>query len=205
MELIRKYFPQLDSTQEKQFGKLIEVIPVLNQQVNVISRKDIEHLEERHILHSLAIAKKFSFEPKQTVVDVGTGGGFPGIPLAILFPEASFILVDSTGKKIRLVKEVVEVLELNNISALHQRAESLSGRADFVVSRAVSAFPRLFEWTGRLIKPGRGQAKNGLIALKGGDLESELSSFGKRAQIFPISQYFEESFFSTKSIVYLKK
>ncbi len=205
MELIRKYFPRLDTTQEKQFGKLIELIPDLNQQVNVISRKDIEHLEERHILHSLAIAKKFTFSPGQSVIDVGTGGGFPGIPLAILFPKTSFTLVDSTGKKIRLVKEVSEVLELKNVNAVQQRAESLSIRADFVVSRAVSAFPKLVEWTGRLIKPGRGQKMNGLIALKGGDLESELSSFKNKVQIFPISEWFEESFFSTKSIVYLKK
>ncbi len=205
MELIRKYFPRLDTTQEEQFGKLIELIPDLNQQVNVISRKDIEHLEERHILHSLAIAKKFTFSPGQSVIDVGTGGGFPGIPLAILFPKTSFTLVDSTGKKIRLVKEVSEVLELKNVSAVQQRAESLSVRADFVVSRAVSAFPKLVEWTGRLIKPGRGQKMTGLIALKGGNLESELSSFKNKVQLFPISEWFEESFFSTKSIVYLKK
>jgi 16S rRNA (guanine527-N7)-methyltransferase len=205
MELIRKYFPRLDATQERQFSKLIEVIPTLNQQVNVISRKDIEHLEERHILHSLSIAKKFTFEPNQTVVDVGTGGGFPGIPLAILFPKTRFILVDSIGKKIRLVDEVSYALELKNVRALHQRAESLGGSANFVVSRAVSAFPKLHEWTWRLIKPGRGQEMNGLIALKGGDLETELSPFRKKVKIFPISDCFEESFFSTKAIVYLKK
>jgi len=205
MELIRKYFPDLDSIQKKQFGKLIEVIPVLNQQVNVISRKDVEHLEERHILHSLAIAMLFSFKPGQSVIDVGTGGGFPGIPLAIMFPETRFTLVDSIGKKIRLVKEVTEVIELKNTRALQQRAESLSDRADFVVSRAVSAFPKLHEWTGGLIKPGRGLSENGLVALKGGDLGSELSTFEKRVKLYPISAYFEESFFSTKSIVYLKK
>lgn len=205
MELIRKYFPRLDTTQERQFSKLIEVIPALNQKVNVISRKDIEHLEERHILHSLSIALKFPFEPKQTIVDVGTGGGFPGIPLAILFPKTRFILVDSIGKKIRLVEEVSAALELQNASALQQRAENLGGNADFVISRAVSAFPKLYEWTWRLIKPGRGKEMNGLIALKGGDLESELSPFRKKVKIFHISDCFEESFFSTKAIVYLKK
>jgi len=205
MELIRKYFPRLDATQEKQFSKLIEVIPGLNQQVNVISRKDIDHLEERHILHSLSISKKFSFNPGQIVVDVGTGGGFPGIPLAILFPDTRFILVDSIGKKIRLVKEASESLGLKNISALQKRAENLDSKADYVVSRAVSAFPKLHEWTWSMIKPGRGNEMNGLIALKGGNLEDELNPFRKKVLLFPISNYFEESFFSTKTIVYLKK
>ncbi len=205
MELIRKYFPLLDTTQERQFSKLIEILPGLNQQVNVISRKDIDHLEERHILHSLAIAKKFPFAPGQSVIDVGTGGGFPGIPLAILFPESSFFLVDSIGKKINMVKEISASLDLKNVSALNQRAETLDKKADFVVSRAVTAFPKLYQWTSPLIKRSRGEQKRGLIALKGGDLETELSSFQNRVQLFPISQWFEESFFSTKTIVYIKK
>lgn len=205
MELIRKYFPLLDVTQEEQFRKLIQIVPVLNQRVNIISRKDIEHLEERHILHSMAIAKAFPFAPGQSVIDVGTGGGFPGIPLAILFPESSFILVDSIGKKIKLVKEIVSNLELKNVSALHQRAETIGRKVDYVVSRAVSAFPVLYQWTSPLIRPSRPGQLNGLIALKGGDLESELSSFTKKVQLFPISAYFEESFFSTKTIVYLNK
>ena len=205
MELIRKYFPLLDTTQERQFSKLIEILPGLNQQVNVISRKDIDHLEERHILHSLSIAKKFSFAPGQSVIDVGTGGGFPGIPLAILFPESSFFLVDSIGKKINMVKEISASLDLKNVSALNQRAETLDKKADFVVSRAVTAFPKLYQWTSPLIKRSRGEQKRGMIALKGGDLETELSSFQNRVQLFPISQWFEESFFSTKTIVYIKK
>jgi 16S rRNA (guanine527-N7)-methyltransferase len=205
MELIRKYFPQLNTTQERQFSKLIEILPGLNQQVNVISRKDIDHLEERHILHSLSIAKKFSFAPGQSVIDVGTGGGFPGIPLAILFPESSFFLVDSIGKKINMVKEISASLDLKNVSALNQRAETLDKKADFVVSRAVTAFPKLYQWTSPLIKRSRGEQKRGMIALKGGDLETELSSFQNRVQLFPISQWFEESFFSTKTIVYIKK
>jgi 16S rRNA (guanine527-N7)-methyltransferase len=205
MELIRKYFPRIDTTQERQFQKLIEVIPILNRQVNIISRKDIDHLEERHILHSLSIAKKFTFDPGNSVIDAGTGGGFPGIPLAILFPESSFILVDSIGKKINLVKQISSLLELKNVRALHQRAETLEEKADFVVSRAVTAFPRLYQWTVPLIKPSRSGELNGLIALKGGDLQPELSSFRNRVELYPISEWFEEPFFSTKTIVYINK
>ena len=205
MELIRKYFPLLDTTQEGQFRKLTELIPGLNQKVNIISRKDIEHLEERHILHSMAIAKIFAFEAGQSVIDIGTGGGFPGIPLAILFPECEFILIDSIGKKIGMVKEISSTLELKNVKALHQRAETFGRRVDFVVSRAVCAFPRLFELTEPLIKASGGKQKSGLIALKGGNLETELSPFRQRVQLFPISEHFEESFFSTKTIVYLNK
>ena len=186
-------------------GNLSEIVPGLNQKVNIISRKDIDHLEERHILHSLSIAKAFSFAPGQSVIDVGTGGGFPGIPLAILFPETSFTLVDSIGKKIKLVKEIASNLDLKNVSVLHQRAETIGRKADFVVSRAVTAFPVLYQWTSPLIRPSRPGQLNGLISLKGGDLESELSSFTKKVQLFPISAWFEESFFSTKMIVYLKK
>ncbi len=205
MELIRKYFPLLDATQERQFRKLIEVIPGLNQKVNIISRKDIEHLEERHILHSMAIAKIFDFDAGQSVIDIGTGGGFPGIPLAIIFPECEFILIDSIGKKIGMVKEISSTLGLKNVKALHQRAETFGPKVDFVVSRAVTAFPRLHEWTEPLIKASGGKQKSGLIALKGGDLETELGPFRQRVQLFPISEHFEESFFSTKTIVYLKK
>ncbi len=205
MELIRKYFPLLDATQEKQFRNLIEVIPGLNQKVNIISRKDIDHLEERHILHSMAIAKIFAFDAGQSVIDIGTGGGFPGIPLAIIFPECEFILIDSIGKKIGMVKEISSTLGLKNVKALHQRAETFGRRVDFVVSRAVTAFPRLHEWTEPLIKASGGKQKSGLIALKGGDLETELGPFRQRVQLFPISEHFEESFFSTKTIVYLKK
>ena len=206
MELIRKYFPDLTSLQIKQFEKLIQVIPPLNQKVNVISRKDIEHLEERHILHSLSIAMKFSFDKNARIVDVGTGGGFPGIPLAILFPEAKFTLVDSIGKKIRLVEELLEELELKNAQPVNGRMEELKLKADFVVSRAVTAFPKLQQWTSRLVVPGSRQSMpNGLISLKGGDLKEELAPFKNSVKLFPLSNWFEESYFSSKMIVYLKK
>ncbi len=205
MDLILKYFPDLSSQQIEQFEKLMRILPNLNQRVNVISRKDIEYLEERHILHSLAIAKKFHFDSKARVLDVGTGGGFPGIPLALMYPEASFMLVDSIGKKISLVREIVEELNLKNVVPVNQRMEQLNLKADFVVSRAVTAFPKLHQWTRQLIEPGNNQSlPNGLISLKGGDLEKELMPFKNRVEFFPISNWFSESFFSSKMIVYLK-
>jgi len=165
MDLILKYFPDLTSQQIKHFEKLMLILPRLNQRVNVISRKDIEYLEERHILHSLSIAKMFQFDSRARVLDVGTGGGFPGIPLAIMFPEASFILVDSIGKKITLVGEIVQELGLKNVTAVNQRMELLDLKTDFVVSRAVTAFPKLHQWTRKLIEPGSDQSMpNGLIS-----------------------------------------
>ena len=206
MELILKYFPDLSYQQIEQFGKLIHILPRLNKNVNVISRKDIDFLEERHILHSLSIAKKFSFDSGVRVLDVGTGGGFPGIPLAILFPESAFTLVDSIGKKITLVEELCKVLDLKNVAPVNNRMEQLDLKVDFVVSRAVTAFPRLHQWTRKLIEPGsRQNMPNGLISLKGGDLEEELMPLKNRTELYPLSNWFEEPFFSTKMIVYLKK
>jgi 16S rRNA (guanine527-N7)-methyltransferase len=206
MDLIQKYFPKLLPAQVTQFEILLRTLPLLNEKVNVISRKDIEALEERHILHSLSIAKKFSFGPETRVIDVGTGGGFPGIPLAILFPETQFVLVDSIQKKIRLVEELCKLLDLKNASPVNQRMEDLDMKADFVVSRAVTAFPKLHQWTAPLIRPGHKRSMpNGLISLKGGDLEEELKPFRKRVKQFPLTEWFEESFFYAKMIVYLKK
>ncbi len=206
MDLILKYFPDLTSQQIKHFEKLMLILPRLNQRVNVISRKDIEYLEERHILHSLSIAKMFQFDSRARVLDVGTGGGFPGIPLAIMFPEASFTLVDSIGKKITLVGEIVQELGLKNVTAVNQRMELLDLKADFVVSRAVTAFPKLHQWTRKLIEPGSEQSiPNGLISLKGGDLAKELMPYEKHVECFSLSSWFKESFFSSKMIVYLKK
>ncbi len=206
MDLIRKYFPVLEPHQLRQYEKLLDLIPKLNQQVNIISRKDIDHLEERHILHSLSIAKQFHFSENHKIIDAGTGGGFPGIPLAILFPKAHFILVDSIGKKIRMVGEISEALELRNVRAIHERVEKLRISADFVVTRAVTAFPKMHRWTDPLISAGRkGPVTNGLIALKGGDLEQELGPYLRRVELYPLSRWFGESFFSTKTIVYLKK
>lgn len=206
MELIRKYFPDLTLLQTRQFEELMQIVPHLNQKVNVISRKDIAYLEERHILHSLSIAKCFRFDSKARVVDVGTGGGFPGIPLAIIFPETAFTLVDSIGKKIRLVQEIADKLNLQNVNPVNQRMEQLNLKADFVVSRAVASLPQLYQWTKQIIEPGGDQSlPNGLISLKGGDLEMELAPFKKRTELFPLSTWFEESYFSSKMIVYIKK
>ncbi len=206
MDLIRKYFQGLDHLQTSQFEKLLEMIPLLNQKVNIISRKDVAHLEERHVLHSLSIAKRFEFGRGTSVIDAGTGGGFPGIPLAILFPEAQFILVDSIGKKIRMVREICDALQLRNARAIRSRVEELEQKADFVVSRAVTAFPRLVEWTGRLIMAGgEDPGARGWIALKGGELGEELGQLSRRVELYPVSTWFQEPFFSTKTIVYLKK
>lgn len=206
MDLIRKYFPDLNPNQEARFEKLLEIIPELNKKVNVISRKDIGSLEEKHVLHSLSIAKQFQFRSKHRIIDVGTGGGFPGIPLSILFPECQFTLVDSIEKKMGLVKEVIQHLEIQNAGTIRGRMEELNLEAHFVVSRAVTSFPKLHQWTRKLILPGSSHGlANGLISLKGGDLREELKPLGRRVELFPISTWFEESFFSTKMIVYLKK
>ncbi|HER09268.1 MAG TPA: 16S rRNA (guanine(527)-N(7))-methyltransferase RsmG [Bacteroides sp.] len=206
MDLIRKYFPDLEHAQDLQFRQLLALIPELNRKVNVISRKDIPHLEERHILHSLAIAKTFSFHPGCSVVDLGTGGGFPGIPLSVIFPRVQFLLVDSIGKKVKIVRELIHALGLKNASARQSRVENLDRTFDYAVSRAVTSFSRLSQWSRKLLVPGeKGSPPNGMIILKGGDLENELGRFRDRVEIIPVSLLFDEPFFSTKKIVYLKK
>ncbi|MCR9154405.1 MAG: 16S rRNA (guanine(527)-N(7))-methyltransferase RsmG [Bacteroidetes bacterium] len=205
MDLIHRYFPQLTEKQKEQFAALEGLYAEWNAQINVISRKEPEHFYERHVLHSLAIAKVCRFNPGAEVLDIGTGGGFPGIPLAILFPDAQFHLVDSIGKKIKVVEEVVQALGLKNVSAEQIRAEKLNRSFDFIVSRAVTQMPRFMSWTRNRIRRGReaGSVANGILYLKGGDLKEELADFPK-AKIYALAKFFEEDFFETKKVVYLK-
>ena len=203
METILKYFPDLTETQLQQFSKLGGLYKKWNAQINVISRKDIDELYTRHVLHSLAIAKVQPFQPNSSVLDIGTGGGFPGIPLAILFPETNFYLVDSIGKKIKVVQEVATALELKNVKAAHIRAEKVKGEFDFIVSRAVTKMDDFVKWTkGKIAKKQQHQLKNGILYLKGGDLTEELSNFPK-ATLFNLTDFFDNDFFETKKIVHI--
>ena len=203
METIGKYFSNLSETQIIQFSKLEELYKEWNAQINVISRKDIDELYVRRVLHSLGIAKIQSFKPKTTVLDVGTGGGFPGIPLAILFPETNFYLVDSIGKKIKVVNEIVTALGLKNVKAAHIRAENVKGEFDFIVSRAVTNMNDFVKWTRtKIAKKSKHELKNGILYLKGGDLKEELVNFPKAAQ-YNLTNYFEEEFYETKKVVHI--
>ena len=204
MQLINKYFPTLSDVQKQQFEALDALYRDWNSEINVISRKDIDNLYEHHILHSLAIAELIRFKPNTTVMDLGTGGGFPGIPLAIMFPEAKFHLVDSIGKKIRVCEEVKKALGLQNVTTQWSRAEEVKQQFHFVVSRAVMPLPDLVKIVRKHISKEQTNAlPNGLICLKGGELEQEAKPFGKAAQITSLSEYFEEPFFETKKLVYL--
>lgn len=203
MELIKKYFPDLSNTQIDQFSALSDLYRDWNLKINVVSRKDIDELYLRHVLHSLGIAKVQPFLPGSTILDVGTGGGFPGIPLAILFPEVSFCLVDSIGKKIKVVQEVVQGLGLANVKTINGRVESIDGKYDFIVSRAVAQMETFVRWVdGKVSLKSRHQLDNGILYLKGGDLSEELAAF-PNANIYPLSDFFNEPFFETKSIVHL--
>ena len=203
--LIKKYFPEITAEQEAQFAALKDLYTDWNSKINVISRKDIDHLYERHILHSLGIAKVQPFKPGSAVLDVGTGGGFPGIPLAILFPETDFHLVDSIGKKITVVKEIAKGLNLENVEAQQIRAEQLRNEYDFIVSRAVTQLSEFMGWIkGRILRGSMHKLSNGVLYLKGGDLTQEIKDSGKKARIFELSEYFEEEFFETKKVVYVK-
>ncbi|CAI8264465.1 MAG: Ribosomal RNA small subunit methyltransferase G [Flavobacteriales bacterium] len=196
-------FPTINAVQKKQFESLMPLYQDWNQRINVISRTDIEHFYTRHVLHSLGIAKAQPFIADSKILDVGTGGGFPGIPLAILFPEVQFTLVDSIGKKIKVVKAVASSLGLKNINAFHKRAESVEGSYDFVVSRAVTHMERFVPWVEKKISTNnKHECDNGILYLKGGDLEEELKSFPK-AETTPLSQFFSDDFFDTKKVVYL--
>ncbi|WP_271392623.1 16S rRNA (guanine(527)-N(7))-methyltransferase RsmG [Aequorivita sinensis] len=203
MELILKYFPQLTDIQKEQFSQLQKLYQDWNLKINVVSRKDIDELYLRHVLHSLGIAKIQTFLPGSKVLDVGTGGGFPGIPLAILYPDVKFHLVDSIGKKIKVVDEVVEGLQLENVKTTNARVETISENYDFIVSRAVAQMETFVHWVnGKIAKKSLHDRKNGILYLKGGDLTEELKVY-KNAEIYPLENYFEEEFFETKSVVYL--
>ena len=204
MELIKKHFPNLTAVQEKQFEQLSELYEHWNAQINVISRKDMDEFYERHVLHSLGIAKITKFTPGSSVLDIGTGGGFPGIPLAILFPEVQFHLVDSIGKKIKVVKEVAEALNLKNVRATHARAEEIKEQVDFIVSRAVTAMPAFLPWTkGKFLKENKNPLPNGILYLKGGDLKEELASVKQPYTIHSLQTIFPGEFFETKAVVYV--
>ncbi len=206
MELIQKYFHEFDAVQMQKFEQLLPLYQEWNEQINVISRKDMDAFYERHVLHSLAIVKLMKFMPQTDILDVGTGGGFPGIPLAIAFPEVNFLLVDSIGKKIKVVQDVIQRLELKNVRAKHERAEKIKGEFDFIVSRAVTRAERFVPWVQKKIKDKSVNGKpNGFLFLKGGNLYDEFSAFYRYFEIHPIKKYYTESFFETKQIVYLKK
>ncbi|MCX6257043.1 MAG: 16S rRNA (guanine(527)-N(7))-methyltransferase RsmG [Bacteroidia bacterium] len=204
MQVILKYFPDLQDIQKKQFEALFGLYKEWNSRINVVSRKDIENLYERHVLHSLSIARAIHFVPGTHILDVGTGGGFPGIPLAIMFPLVHFTLIDATGKKIRVVKEIVKGTGLANVEALHTRAEEMPGKFDFVVSRAVSSLPEFV----KLVRKNIGSAqlnslRNGILYLMGGDINQEIRSLFPGMLIFSLCDYFKEEFFETKKLVFL--
>jgi 16S rRNA (guanine527-N7)-methyltransferase len=203
MDIITQYFPNLTETQIEQFTKLEELYNDWNLKINVVSRKDIDEIYMRHVLHSLGIAKVQGFLPGSSVLDVGTGGGFPGVPLAILFPETQFHLVDSIGKKIKVVNEVVEGLGITNVKTTNDRVENVPGQYDFIVSRAVAQMETFVRWVrGHIKKKSIHDLKNGILYLKGGDLSEELAPYAT-AEIFPLTSYYKEDFFETKKVVYL--
>ncbi|MFM2284794.1 MAG: rRNA ((527)-N(7))-methyltransferase RsmG [Bacteroidota bacterium] len=205
MELLRSYFPDLTDKQIRQFEMLFPLYQEWNSQINVISRKDIDELYLRHVLHSLAIARFHSFKAGSKILDIGTGGGFPGIPLAIYFPDCQFTLCDSIAKKIKVVDGVVEALGLKNVTTHVGRVEKVDDKFDFIVSRAVAPLIELVTWTkSKLSRDNKNSIKNGWICLKGGDLVEEASATGKDFQLLPLQTWFEEEFFLTKRIVYVK-
>ncbi len=203
MELILKYFPNLNENQIDKFEKLQSLYQDWNVKINVVSRKDIDELYLRHVLHSLGIAKVIQFKKGTKILDVGTGGGFPGIPLAILFSDSDFHLVDSIAKKLKVVDEVVEGLGLTNVETTYSRVEDINGAYDFIVSRAVAAMPTFVNWVkGKITKKNNNKLKNGILYLKGGDLIEELRNY-RTATIYDLSDYYTEDFFTTKKLVHL--
>ena len=206
MDLLRKYFPALSNRQLEQFDALLPFYSEWNAKINLISRKDMDNFYERHVLHSLSIAKYVQFVAKTTILDVGTGGGFPGIPLAIFFPKAKFLLTDSIGKKIMVVQEAIQTLELDHVTAIKQRSEDVPYQFDFIVSRAVTTLPEFLGWTKNKILPRSfNQKPNGILYLKGGEIKTELESLPKRLvkNTQPISQWFNEPWFDSKYLIHL--
>ncbi len=205
MEQIIKYFPNLDQQQLDKFARLEELYNYWNEKINVVSRKDIEHLYTHHVLHSLAIAKLVDFKPNTQIFDVGTGGGFPGIPLAIMFPEVNFFLIDSTAKKIKVVDEVKNSLDLKNVTSQAVRSDSIKTKFDFILGRAITNFPKFLASVNKNIKKeGFNDIQNGIIYLKGGDFDEEIKNFRKKIKIHEISDFFDNPFFETKKIVYYR-
>lgn len=204
MEQLIKYFPNITDLQRRLYEALPSLYAEWNEKINVISRKDIDNLYERHIIHSLGIAKVMPFMPDAQVLDVGTGGGFPGIPLAIMFPKTQFMLIDSIGKKIKVVNAVAETLGLKNVVARQIRAEQVKGKFDFVVCRAVTDMNAFAPWVqSKISNTNKHALQNGILCLKGGDLQEELKSFGDKATIYDLSKFFAEEFYETKKVVHL--
>ena len=204
VELIYKYFPQLTERQKEQFAALMPLYQDWNAKINVISRKDMDNFYKHHVLHSLAIAKVQPFKTMAEILDVGTGGGFPGIPLAIMFPDAKFYLVDSIGKKIKVVQDVAQQLQLQNVRAEQIRAEQVQGDFDFIVSRAVTDLSQFSQWVkGKVSDIQYHHLRNGILYLKGGDLDAELAPFKKKVRTWDISDFFAEEYFQTKKVIHL--
>lgn len=203
MKLVHKYFPNLSATQIEQFGALENLYKDWNSKINVVSRKDIDELYLRHVLHSLGIAKVIQFTDGSNILDVGTGGGFPGVPLAIMFPNCNFHLVDSINKKLKVIDAVKDSIGLTNIKTTHSRVEAIDETYDFIVSRAVTAMPEFTKWVkGKIARKQQNELKNGILYLKGGDLTEELKQY-KTVKAFLLSEYFEEDFFETKKVIHL--
>lgn len=206
MKNIKKYFPDLSQKKIIQFEQLKDLYKDWNEKINLISRKDIDNLYEKHILHSLGIAKIIKFKPGTKILDVGTGGGFPGIPLAIIFPDSKFTLIDSIGKKIKVVNAIADEVNLKNIKAMQIRAENIDEKFDFIVSRAVTSLPVFYKWIEKkIIRKGFNDIDNGILYLKGGNIKKELIEIKKYCYVYELSNYFNEDFFCTKKIIYIKR